>query len=215
MKHRDEMEPKLHDHLDGLLSGDATAQLDRHLEECGDCRALLESLRRLRTRAEALPRSLEPDRDLWPGIEAALSRRPAARRGRTAQWAGRLALAASLVAVTAALTAWLVRPGAPPLEPPTTVIPGAALASFREAEVEFLLVTGELFTVLEERRAELSPQTLMVVEGNLRVIDHAIQEVWKALENDPANTGRGHLVTSLYRKKVEILRQAVALPAES
>lgn len=67
-----EFEERLHDLLDGLLAPPEREKTERHLRECAGCRESLAALRSLRERTAALPRSLEPDRDLWPGIRDAL-----------------------------------------------------------------------------------------------------------------------------------------------
>ena len=68
---------------------------------------------------------------------------------------------------------------------------------------------------LDRRRDELSPETIQVVEENLQIINQAIHDAWAALESDPSQVGNGYLVASLYQRKVELLEQAVRLPAES
>jgi hypothetical protein len=119
------------------------------------------------------------------------------------------------------LTAWvtlrLVEPGAVPGAPGGSALPAGAssLQGFRAAELEYGQAAGDLLAILEERRGELSPETVAVVEENLSIINQAIREAWTALESDPAQLENGYLVTSLYRKKVALLEQAVNLPAES
>ena len=205
------MEARLNDSLDGLLSGPDRAELDRHLEGCPRCREFLAGLGALARESAALPRSLEPPTDLWPGIEASLGERgadlhvEAPVRGAGA-WRWGLAAAAVLAAVTAAIL--FLRPETPGVGPPVVTVSRWAVESAYRRD------TDELMAVLQGRRDELSPETLAVVEENLRIINQAIQEVWDALENDPGRPGNGHLVTHLYRKKVALLQQAVRLPAE-
>ena len=59
-------------YLDGELSSAQRVQLETHLEACASCRGELASLKRLAERARQLPDALDPSRDLWPGILAAI-----------------------------------------------------------------------------------------------------------------------------------------------
>ena len=66
------MEERLNDHLDGLLDETERQAVDRHLGECSGCRKTMDRMRSLTERSAGLPESLEPERDLWPEIEAGL-----------------------------------------------------------------------------------------------------------------------------------------------
>ena len=221
-------EERLNDYVDGLLTGADRADLDRHMAQCEGCREAVEALSALKGAASALPGSLEPPRDLWPEIRRGLSgsgdspwwrvtgRRPAS------SWGWRVGLAAAavmLVAASVSITLLVVRP-----RPESTVAHGTAasvppgpavLASYRAAENVYLRATGDLMAVLDDRRDELAPETVELLEENLRLIDEAINQMWSALENDPAHSGNRHLFNNLYQKKVTLLRQAVRLPAQS
>lgn len=66
--------------LDETLEPAVAAELDAHLARCADCRAAEASLRRLLAATAELPRSVAPERDLWPAIASRLAVRPPARR---------------------------------------------------------------------------------------------------------------------------------------
>ena len=61
----------LSDYLDGTADDRVRADVEEHLAECGSCRGLLEELRAIVLQAGELP-ELQPDRDLWGGIEATI-----------------------------------------------------------------------------------------------------------------------------------------------
>ena len=67
MKH-DTAAELLHDYLDGELDEALVERLEGHVNQCVTCRGELDGLRLLLERAAALPRSIEPGRDLWPAI---------------------------------------------------------------------------------------------------------------------------------------------------
>lgn len=66
---------RLSDYLDGGLDPVERARVEQHLERCASCTDVLEELRGLVTAAGRL-RPVEPSRDLWPEIEAALGPGP-------------------------------------------------------------------------------------------------------------------------------------------
>lgn len=218
------MEERLNDYLDGLLSGAGRQEIERHLEECGACRETLGAMRRLCQETSMLPESLDPPRDLWPGIRRNLPgggtvldwRRGWIRRLTGSRW--RTGLAAAAVLLAAAITLLFMDPGWYPSGPKgRTVLPSesATLVSLRAAETEYLRASDDLLAELDRRRDELSPGDLAVVEENLRIIDQAIQEVWSVLENDPDNSRNVYAFTAMYRKKINLLRQAARLPSQS
>jgi anti-sigma factor RsiW len=218
-----EMEERLNDHVEEQLPLPEQREVEKHLASCSGCREVLEGLRSLRKQTEELPHDIQPPRDLWPGIAAELegARNVTPLRPRTVSrpssiWRVALPAAAALllVALTALVTARLVGPEA---QRPDDVL-GTGLTSlqaFRAAEADYRNTTDDLMAALDQRRGELSPETIEVVEENLRIINEAIHEAWTALESEPSRVGNGYLVASLYQKKLELLEQAIRLPAES
>lgn len=59
---------QLDDYVDGALPPAAARELETHLAACAGCRTQLDALRALRAATAALPRDLEPARDLWSAI---------------------------------------------------------------------------------------------------------------------------------------------------
>src|SRR5262249_16831191 len=77
-----EIRERLDDAVDGELSAEGLIQVNSRLEWCDSCRSEKEALDALLGMAAALPKSIEPRRDLWKGIESGLSRRQATRTWR-------------------------------------------------------------------------------------------------------------------------------------
>ena len=73
----------------------------------------------------------------------------------------------------------------------------------------------KLRQIVRQRRSELDPRTVAVLEQSIAVIDSAIAQSRAALAKDPAS---GFLATQLnhsLEKKVELLRTAALLPART
>jgi anti-sigma factor RsiW len=220
-----EFERQIDDFVDGGLDERDRRRVELHLENCPDCRQSVEGLDALLAEAAALPRGIEPPRDLFPGIRDRLEshRGPGIsfRRGGDAPrvpWVTWVGLAASvLVLVTAAILlprVWNERDRASnPSVSDGTAQPASHIATneFRAAEAEYLRATRLLMDTLEKNEAELSPEAAAVIEENLAVIDRAIEEVRSALADDPANARNGQVLTALHRQKLQLLMRASRL----
>jgi hypothetical protein len=69
-----------------------------------------------------------------------------------------------------------------------------------------------LRAVLDRRRTQLDPQTVNVIELNLRVIDDAIAQCRQALRKDPASRFLMQSLDDELENKIELLRRAALLP---
>jgi hypothetical protein len=97
--------------------------------------------------------------------------------------------------------------------------PAARLASaepaMKETQPVYDQEIGKLRAIVKERRAQLDPGTVAVLEQSIAVIDSAIAQSRAALAKDPAS---GFLATQLnhsLEKKVELLRTAALLPSRT
>lgn len=211
----------LHRHAEGDLQEQAAGRVDEHLEACPRCRRDVEAIRELLRRAAALPRGIEPPRDLWAGVEARVRARRLPDIREATPW---LAAAASLlVAVTAGATLWLAggtggASGDGDARTASTPGPtGAASPVLMEAgrvEAGYRPMVDRLDAVLESRKDRLPPEAREVVEGNLRIIDAAIAEAESALAANPASPELLRALDRSHRKKIDLLRRSVRLTAQ-
>jgi len=74
---------------------------------------------------------------------------------------------------------------------------------------------ARLRAVLNQRRGQLDPQTVGVIELNLRVIDDAIAQCKAALRKDPASQFLMQSLNDELENKIELLRRAALLPIRS
>ena len=220
-------EEQLDDYVDGHLTEPESAETERHLEGCDACRHTVDFLRALQASADAMPREIEPDRDLWADLEARISptrvvqvdfrgRGPLALFGiRSAwgQWAALVAAALALVVVSSGITAYFMSGpelGAGPGMPGFAAV-GEPVAStmeeFRPAEIGYAQAIDDLIKMLDERREDLDPETLTVIESNLRVIDAAIRRARAAIEKYPEDSELATVLADNYRRKLEFLQR--------
>jgi len=201
-------EERINDFADGSSEAAEALAVQRHLDSCPGCRQEAEALRSLLRAAACLPRRIEPDRDLWPGL-AARMRRPLGSR----LWPGIAAAVMILAAGAATSTLWRSAPAG--AESPATVTAARYLSGdpgLREAEEEFMKATVKLMAALERRKADLPPGTLADIEESLRVVNLAIAETGAALARDPRNRHLERLLTGIYATRLDLLSRAVRVP---
>ena len=210
---------RIDDFLDGRLEAAEAEDLQVHIAGCPSCADEVASIRELRDLAAALPRSLEPPRDLWPGIEARVSATKVVR-GRFGSRAV-LAAAAAVVIVSSVVTAYFIGRSQAVMvtvEPPAVVESGPSevlLASFEGLGVNNYLDTRtELLDALDARKHELSGETMEVVMDNLLLIDQAMDRIAEALGEDPENEFLMKQLAGAYRRQIDLLQRAVRMPAE-
>jgi anti-sigma factor RsiW len=227
----------LDDYVGGELPPREERDVRRHLMQCDDCRAEETALRTLLDEAAALPEDIAPPRDLWLDIAPRLEPRTAApatpaerldevrvigpRPMRPLPWWMLAAASVALVVTTSFATLRFagdrdpdpaVLPAQQAQAPVRTAGgPPAALASFAPAEQEYEKAIGDLQTVLDTHRERLAPETVAVLEANLRIIDQAIRESRAALARDPDSPELTRMLSDAYGAKLNVLRRAVSL----
>ena len=87
------------------------------------------------------------------------------------------------------------------------------LAAFSASVTQMDREIATLQTIVSERRGELDPKTIEVLERNLALIDTAITEARAALDADPASQFLAQQFTRAYTSKLTLLRGAAQLPA--
>ena len=197
----------------------------------------------LRALLSTLPKGLPPERDLTQEIAAQtwdsrdkligsdnIDADATTGRHRSSPWwsAEGLKLAAAAVAlivITSGVTIVLVRDRVGVLEDASTTVAGAAIpadpaaleATFvRDMDVEnqYASAIADMMAALEANRDQLPPETVELIEENLRVIDVAIRQSLAALESTPRSLPLQQAVVISYERKLDFLRQAAAITAE-
>lgn len=159
-----------------------------------------------------LPKAVEPERDLWPGIEQRIQ--PAAAQP-VWQWA---AAATLLLAVGALFVRLGESPGedAPVISatPAVTTAIDSPITATRPL-VELTSYPGEQFGTardaeierFEAQLARLPEAERIVVERNLVVIRSAIAEIDAALTDNPDSAALKQLLLSSYRQELDTMNR--------
>jgi len=182
----------------------------RRAEKAGDEEPRDPELAQLVVRAQALQKSIEPERDLFLGIENRIAGRAATPEPRSG-WLSAMfprplaaaSVAALLVATTALSVLWMVQP------------PGIPLSDREVAEIAERLrsrdgvahVHQSVVAILKARGAALPPETVAAVEENLRSIDRAIAEIHLALESNPGHHSLNFMLAEAYSREADLLER--------
>lgn len=160
--------------------------------------------------ASQLATEIAPERDLWPGIAEAIEQ-PQKRR-----WSPMFAQAAAvamLMAASAGIT-WYLMQGEGAAK--TEVINADMMferASFgsRNLGPSFQDARNSLVAELDVELAKLSDEDRATIESNLTLIHSAINEMNKALEEEPDNVFLQERLLRTYREELVLLRRVGGL----
>jgi hypothetical protein len=164
----------------------------------------------LTARAAALPKAVAPERDLWPEIERAIT----ASVPRRSEWSTVWARAASvllLVGASSGITYLLmnkpVDPTSPVAEAPRLVFEPAAgsFGSQYHLGPGYVDARLDLAGSLDEKLAALPDETRQEVMANLETIRSAIDEINRALAEQPGSVLLQELLRDSYREELDLM----------
>jgi hypothetical protein len=172
-------------------------------------------------------------RESVPASPANTARARAERRWFAAPALRYAAAAALLVTVTATVT-WRIATDEPAADAPMvaaapsdvdaafdaavtgtsagTNVGGVRVAAYESEFNAMDLEIGTLQKLLDERRAQLDPNTVAVLEQSMRLIDQAIAESRAALAKDPASRFLAAQLARSYSTKITLLRSTATMP---
>ncbi len=161
----------------------------------------------LDTALDALPRGIEPGRDLWPAIEARLEPREV-HAGR--RWLWPAAAAVLLVVGSTLITATLLREDEPLVaqRAPAAGQAGYADAAFGPGQAldpAYETARQDLARTLSARIDRLPPDARRQVEKNLAEIRRASAEINAALELSPGDPLLEELLLNAYQDQLAVL----------
>jgi len=223
---------RIQDYIDGELPDDEMRDVADRLNRDADWRAEEERLRALLRQVHGLPKSIDPGRELWHGIERRIAGATAENIISFPRSTVYAFAAAAMVIVLASVTFVAVNYGQPVTNDvasnPTFNPPGDSVvapsqsglpvhfASIEEIEYDLALhhykdATEALYVSIEERRDSMEEETWIAVSESLKIIEQAIEDIEGALAEDPSNVELRTMLVAAYQKEVGLLRQAVLL----
>lgn len=220
-------EARLNDHVEGLLPRAEARRVERHLDGCKACRERAERLGATLEALRSLPAEAAAPEGLWAGIRRRIAAEPrvvpfpGGSGAETGRGMGRrislslgqlLAAGIALATVSGGLVWYALGSGGEPVAPGVQEAFSGSLvirtAAARGALADYEAASRDLEAVLREGRDHLRPETVVVLEENLRTVDEAIAEARAALARDPGSEVLYRLLAKNMRKKLELLRSA-------
>lgn len=157
-----------------------------------------------------LPRDVEPSRDLWPQIRAAVDAEERESRGsRKGSMFGWRQLAAGVVLVILSSLATYVatRQSTQQVKVADAEQINAILAAYDEKNLgpNFQRARADLDRLFAERVAELPPATRAKLQNNLADLRRASDEIAATLAEHPSDTLLQELLASTRRREIQLL----------
>ena len=217
---RDEAYDRVDDYLDGLLDADARKAFEACMAEDSELRAEVDAFTELKRQAKALPASVMPERDLWPGIKARIKGPATAidfgssrRQPHYSVLRYVMAAAALVLMMLGVRTMFELEGGVEPATPIIAIDP-----ELNRIEQEYAAAKEELLAALRARQASMDEEaleTLAIVEENLAIIEGAVNTINVALADNPNSPELERMLHAAYQSEVNLLHQAVQLADES
>lgn len=210
MTNHDLWTTRLSDYLDGELSEHESSVVAQHAAECAECRGVLAELREVVSRARTVT-DREPEHDLWPRVAWQIR----AKRRFSFTLPQLVAASLALMLLSGGMV-WLARLGGDRTDIPVIDASGPDPDSRLVAPARFAVTyyddaIVDLQETLAEERDKLDPETVRVLEANLRSIDAAIEQCRLALANDPMNPYLSEHLVAAKKRKLGLLRRAAAM----
>jgi len=229
----DQYEEALSEYVDGTLQASELPldvprldALEAHLAGCARCRAIVEDLHTLHIAARGLARHEPPPR-VWTRIAQAIEEETPRRRysslAPAAGWQPLAAAALLIIVLGGSWIAWRqIAPGAAQAPAAAVVTPAPGTApdpelvqdvetELRLAEEHYVKAIAGLEVIAKAEGSELDPQTALVLQSNLTVIDAVIGESREALRTEPASAVAQDSLFEALSSKVTLLQNTIAL----
>lgn len=180
----------------------------------------------------SLPRDVPPERDLWSGIQAEITKTPIVTdtapvvHFASSRWF-QLAAGLLLVLATSLTTFVITRQSfekdaaaqvAQQQQVPTAVAPLNAMPVSFGTEVlgaDYLKARSELDKSFEERMKTLPPSTRAKLERNLADLRHAATEISNTLAEHPSDPLLQDLLMSTYQRELQLLADVSEVPVNT
>ena len=161
--------------------------------------------------AAKLATDVTPDRDLWPGIEQAISQ--PAKPARTvwnnvwAQAAAVLLLVGGSSGVTYLAVTEDANPSSPVAGGPTLVFEpvSGSFGSMYNLGPDYQDARRSLEAKVDQELSRLTPEEREAVQKNIEVIRSAIRDINRALAEEPDNALLQKLLLSAYREELDLM----------
>jgi len=203
------------DHPDDAADSALSPDLLAHIEDCPDCGRFRERLAAILDPGSALPREIQPTRDLWPAIASRLEKTDEPKKIRSISNFIPLAAAAALAAVVISSLFFMSRQEGPtvatvPIQTQEiAAIPASSVLPVAMVEIGFVQTRAALVKLVEARKSSMAPERVADLERALAAMDSAIRDIRAALEFEPHNPSLLFQLSHTRQRELQVLKQAI------
>ena len=212
------------DYIDGYLNEEKKAALRRHLEDCSECKGVLEDFKSITEKAHNLEQ-VSPSVQTWLRIrsrirkEAKTAQVPALEKRKgfgflTFQPRMKHALiAALLIAIVTGGVILGLRYG-------KGIFGGMdpqqyTLSKLKEAEHHYQLAIDALGQAVSAQKGRLDPEVARIFQAHLEIIDFSIEACQRAVFTEPDNLEARNYLLYAYNTKLKLLDEMAAIKSTS
>ena len=153
---------------------------------------------KLRKQVHELPKEVQPERDLWPGIEQAIANVPQQMHGQEIglKWQTVTKVAASFAPVALVLGLWFSQPFGSSQGDDVNPIFNPIVASFDIQKRQLLTQVSDQATVVENW------------QESLKELEQAEQALIKALQSQPEDPALMKMLYQVYQQQIALIQTA-------
>lgn len=162
----------------------------------------------------ALDLEIQPDRNLWPGIERKIEEFPQAKKADLSTTWMRFGMAASVLMAFSALvlSAMDFRSNGGPA---ALVFDQSRPGTLETMQVEYLKTRDPLVAQFTETNRDLAPDTLEELYRNIEIVAHARLDIEAQVREDPTNRRLVEQLMRIHERELELLKQDFSQPSRS
>jgi len=207
------------EYIDGNLSQKQNASIKKHLEECPDCKKLLQDFKKIANNAGKLEKH-SPPKETWSKIEARInlgqneSFAPYLKRRSWLSIPGFRYAAAAAGIVLIIAGAMILGPQYLRKEAESAGFSSSqeyTLAKLKEAEKHYQQAINALGEAVAAQEKQLDPKVAEVFKTNLKIINSSISACKQAVLSNPENFESHNYLLAVYKEKEDLLSRIINL----
>lgn len=176
---------------------------------------------RLAREVRQLDREMQPNRDLWAGIERRIAEHPQPKKADwTPRWTPgwmKLGMAASVLMAFSALVLTIVDvdPGAVPQTEAVAFLDKPGVGALETMQVEYMKTREPLVQQFTKTNRNLAPETLEELYRNIEIMAQARRDIEDQVRKEPTNRRLVELLMRIHEQELELLKQDFSRPTRA
>ncbi len=172
---------------------------------------------RLAREVRQLDREMQPNRDLWAGIERQIAEHPQPRKSEfTPNWM-KFGMAASVLMAFSALVLTMVdvSPGVVPSHDGVAFLDEPGIGALETMQVEYMKTRDPLVEQFTATNRNLAPETLEELYRNIEIVAQARRDIEAQVRKAPTNRRLVEQLMRIHEQELELLKQDFSRPTRA